>query len=77
MTKGQIAQVLQMQGGPAEAGAGRLLEQALAAFEEVGDRRQIAVTKGRIADLLQCQGELAEARRLLEQEVLSGVRGPR
>jgi hypothetical protein len=28
------------------------------------------VTKGRIADLLECQGHVAEARRLLEQEVL-------
>ena len=56
VTKGKIADILQMRGDL--DGALALFEERIKIADDMGDRRGAAVTKGKIADILQMRGDL-------------------
>jgi hypothetical protein len=66
---GKIADILQARGELDEA-LRTLRNEALPAFERLGDVRAKAVTMGKIADILQARGELDEALRIRREDQL-------
>ena len=76
MTKGKIADILQMRGDL--DGALRIRrEEELPVYERLGDARAAAVTKGKIADILEMRGDLDGALRIRREEAIAGLRAAR